>query len=194
MSRIVSRTRSPTSSRTMLSTLLGHQTIRYGQAQTPFGQATIGWTDEGILILHLREDTDPETPEMMATKFPDTSLLQSNSEARTLLDQVFSVGTTSVPKPVLSGTPFQLKVWRALLDIPFGHVCSYGELATKLGHPGAARAVGTAVAANKLAYIVPCHRVVRASGASGQYRWGAERKAQILAWETHQLADSNADR
>lgn len=190
----MSRTMSPTLSRSMPPTQHGRQTIRYGQAQTPFGQAMIGWTDDGILLLHLREETDLETPEMMATAFPDASLLQSNQEARTLLEQLFSVGTAFAPKPVLSGTPFQLKVWQALLDIPFGHVCSYGELATKLGHPGAARAVGTAVAANKLAYIVPCHRVVRASGVSGQYRWGAARKAQILAWEARQLADSNADR
>ena len=94
----------------------------------------------------------------------------------------------------MSGSPFQLKVWQALRDIPFGQVRSYGGLAESLGHPGAARAVGTAIAANQLAYLVPCHRVVRATGETGQFRWGAALKAQMLAWEAHQLAVSNADR
>jgi AraC family transcriptional regulator, regulatory protein of adaptative response / methylated-DNA-[protein]-cysteine methyltransferase len=81
------------------------------------------------------------------------------------------------------GTGFQLQVWRALLEVPPGQVTTYGRLAEALGRPGAARAVGSAVAANPVAYLIPCHRVVRASGDLGGYRWGVERKRAMLEWE-----------
>lgn len=83
----------------------------------------------------------------------------------------------------LVGTPFQLKVWRALLDVPPGQVTSYGALATAIGSPGAARAVGTAVGQNPVAWVVPCHRVTRASGEAGGFHWGATVKAALLAYE-----------
>lgn len=173
-------------------------TIRYGQAPTPFGPGLIGWNAQGILILHLLQADDPEAREILAKQYPGCTLQRADAHARELLEQVFkqesSGKSVARPKLVLDGSPFQLKVWQGLQEIPLGHVRTYGELAEALGHPGAARAVGTALAANQLAYIVPCHRVIRASGESGQYRWGAERKAQMLAWETRQLADSNAAR
>jgi AraC family transcriptional regulator of adaptative response/methylated-DNA-[protein]-cysteine methyltransferase len=173
-------------------------TIHYGQAPTPFGPGLIGWNAQGIVMLHLLQADDPDAGEILAQQYPGCSLQRADAHARELLEQAFlqepSGKSAAKLKLVLSGSPFQLKVWRGLQEIPLGHVRTYGELAEALGHPGAARAVGTALAANQLAYVVPCHRVIRASGESGQYRWGAERKAQMLAWETRQLAESNAAR
>jgi AraC family transcriptional regulator of adaptative response/methylated-DNA-[protein]-cysteine methyltransferase len=134
----------------------------------------------------------------LASEFPDCTFARDDKPARVLLEQVFQQGRPGDPKPslklALTGSPFQLKVWQGLMDIPFGEVRSYGALAESLGHPGAARAVGTAIAANKIAYLVPCHRVLRATGETGQFRWGAELKVHMLAWEARVLAVSHAAR
>jgi AraC family transcriptional regulator of adaptative response/methylated-DNA-[protein]-cysteine methyltransferase len=173
-------------------------TIHFGHAATPFGPGLVGWTDQGVVMLHLLQAGDPAAQEILAQRYPESPLQRSDAQARALVEQAFNQELSnphaSKLKLVLSGTPFQLKVWQGLQEIPLGQVRTYGELAVVLGHPGAARAVGTALAANQLAYVVPCHRVIRATGESGQYRWGAERKAQMLAWETRQLAVSNAAR
>lgn len=173
-------------------------TIYYGHAPTPFGTGLIGWTEQGLLLLHLQQTRNTQLHETLSSAYPDSILIHSGHEAIERLDQAFQYGRPghALHKPalMLQGTAFQLKVWQALRGIPFGEVRTYGALAESLGHPGAARAVGTAIAANQLAYVIPCHRVIRASGDSGQYRWGAERKAQMLAWETRQLADSHAAR
>ncbi len=100
-------------------------------------------------------------------------------------EQVFSgAPNPTVPLSVLMrGTPFQIKVWEALLRIPSGKVISYGDLANRLGQPTAARAVGTACGANRVGFLIPCHRVIRETGAITGYRWGADRKHAMLAWE-----------
>lgn len=173
-------------------------TVRYGQGPTPFGFGLIGWTEQGIVMLHLQQTAKPQPQDVLASEFPDCTLSRDDKEAKAYLEQVFQIGKSGHSQPrltlAMSGSPFQLKVWQALRDIPFGHVRSYGALAESVGHPGAARAVGTAIAANQLAYLVPCHRIVRATGETGQFRWGAALKVQMLAWEAHQLAVSNADR
>ncbi|HSP43363.1 MAG TPA: methylated-DNA--[protein]-cysteine S-methyltransferase [Luteolibacter sp.] len=84
---------------------------------------------------------------------------------------------------LIRGTPFQLNVWRELMDIPAGETTSYGKLAASLGRPQASRAAGTAVGANRIAWLIPCHRVLRGDGSIGGYRWGVERKQAMLAWE-----------
>ena len=100
-------------------------------------------------------------------------------------EQVFSgAPNPTVPLSVLMrGTPFQIKVWEALLRIPSGKVISYGVLANRLRQPTAARAVGTACGANRVGFLIPCHRVIRETGAITGYRWGADRKHAMLAWE-----------
>jgi len=112
------------------------------------------------------------------------------------LDEYFAGQRTSfdLPLDMHAGTPFQQQVWQALLGIAPGATASYGSLSAAIGKPAAVRALGAAVGRNPISIVVPCHRVIRASGETGQYRWGAERKAQMLAWETRQLADSNAAR
>lgn len=140
-------------------------TLGWGQADTPFGTALVGWTPRGLCYLAFLD----------------------GDAAQRLLDQVFP-GT---PQPgrlhlLLRGTNFQLKVWEALLRLPPGRRVSYTQLAALAGTPKAQRAVGSALAANAIAYLIPCHRVIRESGDSGQYRWGGERKVAMLAWEAGQ--------
>lgn len=93
----------------------------------------------------------------------------------------------------LKATPFQLRVWELLLRIPQGQACSYGQLAQAMGQPGAARAVGTAVGDNPVAFLIPCHRVIRSSGILGDYHWGSDRKMALLGWESAQTAQSVAN-
>jgi len=174
----------------------------FGLGLTPVGPALIAWSKDGIVMLHLQQSGESESEHSIAATFPDNPLRRADQDAQKLLKQVFKQGHPNQNEPerdlpltyLLLGTPFQQKVWQGLLEIPFGQIRTYGALAQDLGHPGAARAVGTAIAANKLAFVVPCHRVVRASGESGQYRWGPEQKTRILAWEAQQLADCRADR
>jgi AraC family transcriptional regulator of adaptative response/methylated-DNA-[protein]-cysteine methyltransferase len=85
---------------------------------------------------------------------------------------------------LVHGTAFQVRVWQALLKIPSGTLVSYGNLAAALNQPSAARAVGSAVGQNSLAYLIPCHRVIRETGIIGDYRWGAVRKRALVAWES----------
>jgi len=174
----------------------------YGLAPTPFGPGLIGWTEDGIVMLHLQQTGDPALQDLLGHRYPGSTLRPADQEAHKLMRRVWSPSFCNTQPQsaepslclVLRGTPFQLLVWQTLMNIPFGEVRTYGELAASLGHPGAARAVGTAVASNTLAYAVPCHRVVRATGQRGQYRWGAERKVQILDWEARQLAQPLASR
>lgn len=86
-------------------------------------------------------------------------------------------------KAYVKGSAFQVRVWQALLQIPEGYFASYGQVAGFIGNPGASRAVGTAIGHNPIAFLIPCHRVIRETGALGEYRWGAERKRAIQTWE-----------
>ncbi len=158
--------------------------VGWGQAGTPFGPALAGWTPRGICFLaFLDDDARPRYDELRAA-WPAADLRQDDARAQALIDQVFP----AAPQPgrlhlLLRGTNFQLKVWEALLRLPPGRRVSYTQLAGLAGTPKAQRAVGSALAANAIAYLIPCHRVIRESGDSGQYRWGGERKAAMLAWE-----------
>lgn len=158
--------------------------LGWGQADTPFGTALAGWTPRGLCYLaFLDGDTAARHQELRAA-WPAAQLECDDREAQRLMDQVFP----TVPQPgrlhlLLRGTNFQLKVWEALLRLPPGRRVSYTQLAGLAGAPRAQRAVGSALAANQIAWLIPCHRVIRESGDSGQYRWGGERKAAMLAWE-----------
>ena len=103
-----------------------------------------------------------------------------------MLEQIFTSRSDGGNRPLhllLKGTNFQINVWKALLAIPAGHLVSYRHLATGLGRPRAFRAVASAVAANPLAYLIPCHRVILGTGRIRQYRWGSARKKAMIAWE-----------
>jgi AraC family transcriptional regulator, regulatory protein of adaptative response / methylated-DNA-[protein]-cysteine methyltransferase len=161
-------------------------TIRWGQAASPFGPCTVGWNARGLCHLAFRDEADGEAePPALRDDWPRATLRRDDREARRQARIVFRPrpGAGVAVKAVVRATPFQLRVWRALVRIPEGCVASYGWLAEALGQPGAGRAIGNACGSNPIAYLIPCHRVIRETGVVQGYRWGPERKRALLAWE-----------
>lgn len=160
--------------------------LRWGVHDSPFGAVFIAATGRGICRLSFLDGAavDGELA-ALEEQWPLGSMARDQAETRPLAAQVFSrdPGRRGRLALLVQGTNFQVSVWRALLRIPPGAVCSYRRLAAAIGAPGAARAVGGAVGANPVAYLIPCHRVIRELGGLGGYRWGLERKRSMLAWE-----------
>ena len=162
--------------------------IRYGIHDTRFGPALIAATARGVCAVHFVDDQDAASGHLR-TAWPKARVLRDPSATAAVARRMFAplAADTGQPLAVLvKGTNFQIQVWRALLALPAGAVTTYGDLAGALHMPDAARAVGAAVGANALACLIPCHRVIRATGALTGYRWGVERKAAMLAWEAAQ--------
>lgn len=170
--------------------------IGYGWSQSPFGVVLIGWTPHGVCHLAFHDRLDSRFEAVLATAWPEARLRRDQAEAGRLAARIFA----SRPQPgtlhlVLRGTNFQLKVWEALLQVGPGELISYSRLAALAGSPGASRAVGTALAANRIGYLIPCHRVIRETGEPGQYHWDSERKLAIQGWEAarREAAQCEAD-
>lgn len=162
--------------------------IEYGEAETPFGRAAIGFTARGICHLSFLTP-GRQADDVLRSTWPDALLLRRDDAAARLARRIFERADTSHPKPISAwvvGSNFQIQVWRALLKLPQGYLWSYAELAQRARHPGAARAVGTAMATNPVAYLIPCHRVFRQNGEVGQYGGGSDRKALLVGWEAVQ--------
>lgn len=158
--------------------------IRYGFHETAFGRALIGMTARGVCHLTFLDAAGREKSLAdLAKKWPKAALRRDQAGTAAAVRRIFGRKAGAKVPVVLSGTPFQIKVWEALLRVPPGGATSYGELAKAVGRPKAARAVGAAVGANRVGYLIPCHRVLRGTSALGGYRWGAARKCAILAWE-----------
>ncbi|MEJ2289627.1 MAG: methylated-DNA--[protein]-cysteine S-methyltransferase, partial [Deinococcales bacterium] len=164
-----------------------------GSGETPFGSALLAWTNRGISFLAFTRQRGVATATAeLRRQWPDADLRENGAEAARRLDAVFD-GTRDTPLPVwLRGSPFQLKVWEALLAIPPGTHWSYGELADMLGQGRAARAVGSAVGRNPVAWIIPCHRVIASSGELGGYRWGCDTKRAMIGVEACALRQESA--
>lgn len=161
-------------------------TIEWGVATTPFGNCTLGWSPRGICHLEFHDsDNIAATPPEILASWPNATLQRNDREATRHAKAIFDPGTlSSVPlRAFVRGTPFQLKVWRALLRIPEGCMASYRTIARAVGHPDATRAVGTACGSNPVGYLIPCHRVIRETGIVKGYRWGHARKQALLARE-----------
>lgn len=163
-------------------------TITAGFSDTPFGTCLVGQSPRGVCHVSFESSTDQESGESMIREtWPAARIVWDNSTADAVVESSFARqdhATSSTPlRAVVRGSEFQVRVWRALLRVPLGEVVSYGQLAQRIDKPGAARAVGSAVGRNALAYLIPCHRVIRETGAIGEYRWGSERKQIMLAWE-----------
>ena len=159
--------------------------IRWGVHPAPFGDCLIGITDRGVCELtFLSEEELREGVEELARRWPAATLLEDQRGTAQLVEKIFNRRQAGDHVEVLlGGTNFQLQVWRALLEIPTGQVTSYGDIARSIGSPLASRAVGSAVGANRIAYLIPCHRVIRGTSGFGGYRWGMPRKRAMLAWE-----------
>jgi AraC family transcriptional regulator, regulatory protein of adaptative response / methylated-DNA-[protein]-cysteine methyltransferase len=162
--------------------------IEYGFAQTPFGEALIAETARGLCHLSFVNGQGRNgARDLLALEWPKATMRRADQRVHELAAKIFAhpAQNQSLPRlrAFVRGTPFQLRVWRALLRVPAGSLTSYGRLAAILNQPTAARAVGNAVGANPLAFIIPCHRVIRETGVLGNYRWDPVRKRAILGWE-----------
>ena len=162
--------------------------LRHGYATTPLGDALLGWTARGVCHLAFCDDDHAAKLEILHKDWPAANFVRDDEAARALAARIFPAAPTPGKLHLLlRGTNFQIKVWEALLKIPPASLVSYGQLAGHLGRPRAARAVGSAVAANSIAWLIPCHRVIREDGDSSNYRWGVERKLALRAWEAGHL-------
>jgi len=163
--------------------------IKFGHSLTPFGLALIGWTDKGICHL-MFNDVLKDAQEELELMWPSAQFSQDSKGADHWIQRIFFPGTASPPtqdqpslQVLLKGTQFQMKVWEALLKTPPRALTTYGAVAQQLNAPSAHRAVGTAIGKNTIAYLIPCHRVIRASGEFSDYRWGVQRKMAMIGRE-----------
>ena len=162
-------------------------TIEFGIGETPFGTALVATTERGICHLSFIEHRQADkSVDVLKARWPFAQLKQVPKTSQLLLNRLFDPDRATRSDSLslwVSGSNFQIQVWRALLQIPFSGLLNYQQLARLVGKPKAARAVGSAVAKNPIAYLIPCHRVLRQTGDFGKYHWGAKRKAAIIAWE-----------
>jgi AraC family transcriptional regulator, regulatory protein of adaptative response / methylated-DNA-[protein]-cysteine methyltransferase len=160
--------------------------IEYGVQDTPFGEAFVASTQRGVCSLEFIDETEPQ--KLLADlrrKWPRAGFRENHDRIGAVLNRLFE-GKHMRDSPLslhVSGTNFQIMVWKALLQIPPGKVVSYSQTADFVGRPKAARAVGQAVGNNPVAFFIPCHRVIQQSGKLGGYHWGETRKHAIHAWE-----------
>lgn len=166
--------------------------IRYSFAESPFGHILIASTEKGICYMAFAEE-EHAALETLRQQFPQAQYQQMTDLHQQHALYIFTQdwNRLSEIKLHLKGSPFQLKVWETLLKIPMGNVTSYGQIAQAIERPGASRAVGTAIGENPVAFIIPCHRVIRASGDIGQYHWGAVRKTAMIGWEAARTDQTN---
>lgn len=159
--------------------------IKWGVAESPFGLCSIGWNARGICHLAFRDAGACSVPAELKCDWPYAHYERDDRDARQHAHAIFNWnGSPAAPlKAYVRGSPFQVKVWRALLRIPEGCVASYGRLAAAVCEAKAARAVGAACGANPVAYLIPCHRVIRETGVVEGYRWGTDRKQAMLGCE-----------
>jgi AraC family transcriptional regulator of adaptative response/methylated-DNA-[protein]-cysteine methyltransferase len=152
---------------------------------SPFGTALIAITTRGICGLHFNDGAS-DGRERLRHDWPGAELRRDPIATAPVSERLFGPLASRPGRAlalIVKGSNFQVKVWRALLELPFGSLATYGDVSARIGAPGSARAVGAAIGANPIAWLIPCHRVIRESGALGGYRWGTERKAAMLGWE-----------
>ena len=160
--------------------------IRYGIQRTPFGKCLLAATERGICHLSFIEGGEGKAIDALVENWLQAKMSEDHRAIAPLAKRIFEAGVDSTGAPLkihLRGTNFQIKVWEALLNIPSGEVTTYENIAARIGKPNALRAVGTAVGHNPIAYLIPCHRVIRKTGEFGNYRYGSARKKVILASE-----------
>jgi AraC family transcriptional regulator of adaptative response/methylated-DNA-[protein]-cysteine methyltransferase len=168
--------------------------IRYGIHATPFGDAWIAITPRGICqleFLAMNPESDPEA--ILRHHWSQAEIHADQDATADVGDRLFQPAALQAGKPIplfVKGTNFQIQVWRALLHVPLGHLATYQTIADFIGRPTSARAVGNAIGSNPVAYLIPCHRVIRATGEFGHYHWGEERKAALLGWEASRVDPS----
>lgn len=154
--------------------------------ESHFGEVVIANTAKGVCSVAF---TAADAGEEVRSKYPNAQIKIGVHQWHVeVLSHINGTTRDGLLPLHLKGTSFQLKVWHALLQIPEGQLSTYGELSNVIDSPKASRAVGTAIGANPIAYIIPCHRVIQSTGAIGGYRWGPDRKRLMIGWESAKLA------
>jgi AraC family transcriptional regulator of adaptative response/methylated-DNA-[protein]-cysteine methyltransferase len=168
--------------------------INYSFAESPFGEIIVASTPKGICQLAFTTDREQALAGLKA-QFPNARYRQTVDLIQQNALYIFSQDWSSLSnvRLHLKGTPFQLKVWEALLNIPMGRLSTYGSISHAIGNPGASRAVGSAIGNNPVAFLIPCHRVIRSSGETGDYHWGGTRKSAIIGWEAAKTSSAEKD-
>lgn len=166
----------------------GGLAIRYGFHNCPFGAALVMVTDRGLAGLAFSDSGDEKAClEDMTCRWPNAEYIEDRQATTPYADRIFQPGRWTSDQPlrvVLIGTDFQVSVWQSLLKIPFGKAVTYSDIARDIGRPTAIRAVGAAVGANPISFVVPCHRALGKNGALTGYHWGLTRKRAMLGWES----------
>lgn len=166
-----------------------HLQINYSFADSPFGPILVASTHKGICHMAFVDQGNEEALHHLKSLFPNAHYTQLVDTIQQNALFIFGQDWKKLDqiKLHLKGTDFQLKVWETLLAIPVGGLTTYGDLAKKAGYIGASRAVGTAVGSNPVAFLIPCHRVIRSTGETGNYHWGVSRKNALIGWEAAQI-------
>ena len=165
-------------------------TMKYGYGMTPFGEALLAWTDRGVCFLGFcHEEGKAHAWAHLIQQWPDADLREDHLQASNKLEGIFTEKDQQKLKIWLRGSPFQLRVWEALLSLPAGTHCTYGQLASFSGHAGASRATGSAIGRNPVSWLIPCHRVITSLGTLGGYRWGTNTKQAMIGYEAAISAD-----
>lgn len=162
--------------------------INYSFAESPFGNIIVASTPKGVCYMAFADDRDGAYHHLLA-HFPNARYMQMVDAVQQDALFIFKKDWSQLGsiKLHLKGTSFQLKVWEALLNIPIGGLSTYATVAGAIGRPTASRAVGSAVGDNPVAFLIPCHRVIKSTGEFGQYHWGATRKSAIIGWEAARI-------
>jgi len=156
--------------------------IYYGYTTSPFGTCFIATINNNICLLQFPGKEDNPLDELKK-RWKNAMLVEDITHIEKIAYTIFKQPSTRKISVQVQGTPFQLNVWQTLMEVPFACLLSYEELAIRSGHRKAIRAVASAVARNPIAYLIPCHRIIRKNGEMGNYRWGKEIKKSILDWE-----------
>lgn len=166
--------------------------INYSFAETPFGNIIVGSTAKGICHLAFADEERKALQELQLL-FPHAAFKQVVDTIQQNALFIFTQDWKNLSdiKLHLKGTAFQLKVWEALLKIPMGRLTTYSNLAAVVGNEKASRAVGSAVGDNPVAFLIPCHRVIKSTGVIGQYHWGSTRKTAMIGWEAAKVFPEN---
>ena len=158
--------------------------ICHGVHGSPFGDVFLATTERGICGLRFVDGDAQDAVSWLGELWPGADLKEDRAATRPVARRVFEQPENPAPiKVLVKGTNFQVAVWKALLRIPAGQLVAYEDVARTIGRPSASRAVGGAVGANRISYLIPCHRVIRSSGALGGYAWGGSRKRAMIGWE-----------
>lgn len=159
--------------------------IQYGIHPTPFGRCFIAVTNRGVCKLAFLQEGDEQAIfQEFESEWQLASKTKNQAATAPFIEAIFSLANPNKPLHLLvKGTNFQLKVWEALIDMPLGKLTSYEQIAATIDNPNATRAVGSAIGKNPIAFLIPCHRVIRKTGEVSQYRWGTTRKQAIIGWE-----------